>query len=548
MIDSMARCGPQRQRVIDCSSHPTSGVGSSGRCYRLIPFQERIGNRTMKRSLVLVAGSAVFCVAGFLGDQGSLGQLIPEPVARQHGLTRPWFTQVQMDTARARVRSMVLEGGALFVQTDAATLHAIDAENGQPLWFVRVGNPNYPSLGPAANDQLVAVMNGLWVYVLDRQDGKVLWQRRCTTVPGAAPALSEQRVYIPMVNGQVHSYRLRASLTASERLALHAKPAAGEQAAQPAAGPPTEQPTSEEAATEAGAFRVEKRDLPPLVCQSDGRAIIQPLVTRQTAGDEYVAWGTDRGFLFVGFVQRFREDRFPLLYRLETHAGISAQPAYRPGDGSAASDWGTIFIPSHDGHVYAVRERDGALAWRFSTGKPIVQPVVAISARLYVATESGGMYCLNADDGARVWWAPDIVQFVSASEQRIYAVDRLHRLCVLDAATGARLDALNVQRLPIRLVNDQTDRLYLATADGLIQCLHEIELAEPLGHKVVGKSAAGQEQPAEGESQAQPASPAPAGAENPFAPVGEQPGQAPPAGQPGGAGENPVEAAPNPFQ
>ncbi len=36
--------------------------------------------------------------------------------------------------------------------------------------------------------------------------------------------------------------------------------------------------------------------------------------------------------------------------------------------------------------------------------------------------------------------------------------------------------------LPIKLLNTETDRLYLATDTGLVQCLHEIEQVKPILH------------------------------------------------------------------
>jgi hypothetical protein len=53
---------------------------------------------------------------------------------------------------------------------------------------------------------------------------------------------------------------------------------------------------------------------------------------------------------------------------------------------------------------------------------------------------------------------------------------------VLDANTGSRLDVLPTEALPVKLINNQTDRIYLATETGLIQCLHETELTQPLQH------------------------------------------------------------------
>ena len=100
-------------------------------------------------------------------------------------------------------------------------------------------------------------------------------------------------------------------------------------------------------------------------------------------------------------------------------------------------DSGVIFAGSSDGYVYAVLERAGEIQWRFSAGDPVIDSPVLIEDRLYVATELGGMFCLNVKDGKQIWLAPEVLHFVAAGKQRVYAADKLGRLRVLDARNGA---------------------------------------------------------------------------------------------------------------
>jgi hypothetical protein len=285
-----------------------------------------------------------------------------------------------------------------------------------------------------------------------------------------------------------------------------------------------------------------------LSCRSPGRVLVQPLVTRETQGEEFVAWPTDRGYLNIGRMGAGRADRFAVKYRLETDAGIAARPAYLPPDPNIADDSGIIYGASRDGFVHAIRERDGQPLWRFSAGEPILQPVVVIDDRLYVATQLGGMYCLSAQTGSENWWTPQISQFVAASQQRVYAADKIGRIATLDAKTGARLDVIPAEHLPIRLLNTETDRLYLATRTGLIQCLHELEQSEPIRHGQARKKMAKEKPPtAEQEGIGEPGPPPepdaeegdqPGGGEDPFAP-GKPPLGPPGGGNDGGADEDP---------
>jgi outer membrane protein assembly factor BamB len=396
-------------------------------------------------------------------------ELILESTAARHGLTRPWFTQIQMDPTRTRVRDVVLHEGILYVQTDRAMLHVIDAETGQTLWAKQVGQPNHPSLTPAVGQDLLAVINGSRLYVCNRFNGDLLYQLQLEGVPGAGPCLSQRRVYVPMVNGPLEAYRLQPLADSLKEL-----------------GKTNQSPTPEQiAAAEEDRrenLRLRQQSLPPLVCRSLGRVLVQPLVTRETEKEEFVAWATDRGYLYVGGIDLPDERHLAVEYRLQTAGGIAARPTYLPPDPNDPADSGIIFVSSQDGFVYAVREHSGKSAWQFPTGDPILQPAVVIDERVYVANQSGGMYCLDAKTGSEIWWTPQIRQLVAVSKEQVYAADDLGRILILRADTGTRVDMMATEQLPIKLVNSETDRLYLATDAGLIQCLREPQLSQPIRH------------------------------------------------------------------
>src|SRR3990172_12905972 len=98
--------------------------------------------------------------------------LVDKTLAQRHGLDRPWFTQIALRASRSRVSGWILSGEDLFVLTDSGVLQRIDTETGRTHWTVRIGNPDYPSLGPAVNQDSVALVNGSTLYVLDRKDGR----------------------------------------------------------------------------------------------------------------------------------------------------------------------------------------------------------------------------------------------------------------------------------------------------------------------------------------------------------------------------------------
>jgi outer membrane protein assembly factor BamB len=399
------------------------------------------------------------------------GQIIPETTAAQHGLTRPWFTQIRMHRGTSRLQHVVLHKGTLFLQTDRATLHAVDAENGKTLWSEQIGHRGHPSMKPGVNDDLVGVINGSYLYIVNRFNGKIVWKAQTDGAPGAGAALSDLRAYVPMVDGLVASYRLETLQDPMRELMKYQQEEL------------TEEEEEELEAERRDTIQLRQEYIPPLLCRSWGRVFINPVVTIQNEGEEFAAWPTDRGIIFVGRINRREEEFFPIRYRLETGAAIVAPPTYRTPDPNDPTDHGTLYAASRDGFVHAIRANDGEPLWRFSAGEPLVEPPIYVTGRIFATVQLGGLHCLDAGTGSELWWAPNIMQFVAMSKSRAYAVDDLERLVVLNLETGARLDAIPIAGLDLRLANTENDRIYLGTQSGLVQCLHEVELAEPMEHR-----------------------------------------------------------------
>lgn len=462
-------------------------------------------------------------------------EIISESVATRHGLTRAWHVQVQLDLGRARVRHIVLDRGTLFVQTDRAMLQAIDAETGQTLWATQVGQPDHPSLAPSANGEVVAAINGSTLYIVNRFTGKLLWKSRIDGAPGAGAELSDWRAYVILTDGQMLAYRLEEARGTSE-----------DQELDPEAMPEDAEAVAPKRRED---YRLKQEVAPPLSCQSWGRALVQPVVARQNAGEEFVAWPTDRGYMFVAKINRKTETELAIEYKLTTEAGIAARPSYLQPNPNVPGDPGLIFIPSRDGFVHALNDKEGSAQWRFSTGEPILERVAVIGENSYVSTQPGGMYCLGSKTGTQQWWAPGVKQFIAASKERVYAADKLGRMLVIDARTGARIDAMDIMSHPIRLMNLQTDRIYLASETGLVQCLHEIEQVEPLDHLQPLEPAApeGDQKKATAQPQFQPAQPGVAAPAEPEDPFGSKKGSD--ADDPfGGGADDPFKTGGNPFQ
>src|SRR5690349_1406951 len=98
----------------------------------------------------------VFVAVAASTSRAQFNGLVPQTTAARNGLTRAWFTQVDVDRASGRLEHVTLAGDLLLAQTNKAVVHAINAETGRTLWVQQIGERNLVNMAPAANDSVVA--------------------------------------------------------------------------------------------------------------------------------------------------------------------------------------------------------------------------------------------------------------------------------------------------------------------------------------------------------------------------------------------------------
>jgi outer membrane protein assembly factor BamB len=260
------------------------------------------------------------------------------------------------------------------------------------------------------------VLNGSTLYVLDRTDGRPVNIRRVGGAPGAAPAVSQKYVFVPLVNGRIEGYSI-----------------------------------------------ANDKKLTPWYYQSSGRTMVPALAT-----PESVVWTTETGNLYAG-----NSEDPGVRFRMETHSEILAPPSYlKP----------LVFVAAASGEVFAMQEMTGVRQWKYAAGFPVSRSVAPVGDRAFVTTEEPAMHCIDIKTGSAIWQAPHVMQFAAASKTRVYGVDDLGGLVVLDAAKGSVLGRITTDHPILSLVNDQTDRVYLLSRDGMIECLRETDSKAPLYH------------------------------------------------------------------
>lgn len=389
--------------------------------------------------------------------QGISGGVIPRVPLRRHGLERAWVTQADIVPGRSAIAHLALHRNLFFVQSDTGLLQAIDAETGRTIWRTQVGDRDLPSQAPGIGEDFICIANGANLYVLNRNDGRIRWQSPLENAPSAGLAVGNHRVYVPTVAGRVESYTISEL---KDGKTVHSEPRQNQQFLGVSGTPQTP-------------------------CLLTPNAIVV---------------GTDDGALY-GFAPGQTGPR----YSVDSYGEIVATPAFHKGN---------VLFGSRDHYLYSVRESEGDIVWRQSLENPIAQSPIVIGDVVYVVTELGGLYQIKAESGAQNWFVPGVQQFVAAGANRIYACDALGRIRVLDPATGRQVDSLATERYQVKFTNSQNDRIYLATDAGLLHCLREAALVDPIVYRTndAPQQPATEQKPLDAAAPAQPAA-KPAGAD-----------------------------------
>lgn len=211
------------------------------------------------------------------------------------------------------------------------------------------------------------------------------------------------------------------------------------------------------------AFNLESPETFVGLYRSTGRAEIQPLITSTK-----VCWPTDRGALYVG-----HSNQYGVLFRIEADRSIVSQPAYANS---------LFYFTSLDGYLYAVHERTGTIVWTLALGEPLRQSPVVMEENLFVVGDDRTLFCRDSLTGVGLWEYPGIRQFLAASSERVYCLGEDGSLVILNRKSRALLGRIDIRSLNFPMTNTLTDRVYLSTRSGLLQCFREISAEFPEMH------------------------------------------------------------------
>ena len=321
------------------------------------------------------------------------------------------------------VNQYTLPNSTLYTQTNTGAVRAFDAETGKVRWSVNVGIPSTESLGVVGSGPYVAVLKGNLVYCLDSQTGAILWSHQCESAPTAPPQLDDGQIFVPLLSGRI------------ER------------------------------------FDIENKGFNTVSFVSSRPG---PTTSRPAISLKSMCWSNYNGTVSVA--ARTANRGLPA-FELAAEGTVFGSPQYKDG---------VYYVTSIDSYIYALSEDRGSLLWENSTGFEITQAPFVLGNHVYVINDLNQLSRFDAKTGlVTANWQkprPNIGAFAGASKNRIYTVDKVGKMTVLDQESGAIMGSASVGTVALLFPNTKNDRIYLLNNAGTIRCYREIASVKPFFH------------------------------------------------------------------
>ena len=281
------------------------------------------------------------------------------------------------------IRSTTMPRIQLYTAAINGTIECRDAETGSPIWMSQVGNPrlNFGKMG--IDDDFVTITNGGNLVKLDVTNGEPINTVRTTSMPLYGAINAGDYSLVPTIRNGVEGYPLR-DITRVPFMEI---------VVGLALDPPSKSPTSSK-----------------------------------------IAWGTDRGFVYV--MELSGEPS--VIFRLNTDGIVSGRIASADGD--------RFFFGSESGQVYGLRAtRTGRVLWSRPYGEPFYKSPFLVDDAMYLPSAFGNLHAIDQKTGLPLWEAPtaNVDEIIGGFGDKLFVRLLSQNFAAVDLKTGELLQIDN---------------------------------------------------------------------------------------------------------
>jgi parallel beta-helix repeat protein len=177
---------------------------------------------------------------------------------------------------------------------------------------------------------------------------------------------------------------------------------------------------------------------------------------------------------------------WPMFHQNLKHAGFTESPApntnqslwnYTTGsyvESSPAVADGRVYVGSDDGRVYCLDAANGAQVWNYTTGFWVRSSPAVADGRVYMGSLDCRVYCLDASTGAQVWnytTGGYVYSSPAVVDGRVYVGSDDGRVYCLDAAAGTEVWNYTTGNTVVSPPAVVDGRVYVGSDDGRVYCL-----------------------------------------------------------------------------
>ena len=389
-------------------------------------------------ALLFLATSAPFAHGGDI--------CVAEDLAAASGWHLNWVVQVPFDTDRTELESLGIGDGMVVATSGDGRVHAYRESPatlpGTLAWSQRIGHATEPGFTAQIGPSLVLTTRGRNLYSFDRETGDRLWADHLGRMPNAPAVEGDNWVYVPF--GPLRVLRLTAYPTGRTTSMIKAASLAAADA---------------EAAEVAklGRRRAALEDHAPLLLEAG----TERAKTIHRLAPYSISWIGEEGMLVT------LNDLENGWRRHELRLGSLASGDLLHRDGS-------IWLALSSGDVIRV-DSDPAeglsVVWRAALPSLPSGQLLLDGDTLLVSLGEWGLEARSASTGDLLWKRDQPVHLLSAGGGMAWWFDAARRLVLCDLRDGHTLATLNPGRFQMPITNTTSDRLYLATSNGVIASL-----------------------------------------------------------------------------
>ncbi len=384
----------------------------------------------IRQSLPILLSACGLLTTAIAHGQCRCDALPAERELSRLGLKLSWWNHATLDPSHDRVSYLTADEDGVYLQSGAGIVTAFDAETGSRLWSALLGPANAPSYPVVTNSHQMFLATGLNMFAVDKFTGRLAWHLTLPHHPSTSPGVDEEQAYIGSLDGSVYAFNLRKvrELYQDQKL-----------------------PEWTNVAT---SWRYQAANEITSSPVSNGRVVNFASMD----GSLYSVSATN------GVLQ----------FQFETNGPIRTP---------VGANQDSLFVASDDGRFSCITTENGQLRWSFVTGLPIRRSPRIVGPRVFLAPEGGGLFCLATDSGRRLWRQQEAVQFLAQSQDYVFAATSLGDLLLLSPDDGAILGTLCMRPYSIRVSNERTDRVIMASPQGVVLVLKEDDSAFPAYHQ-----------------------------------------------------------------